>query len=72
MDQKDWLTIPNLICRTCSIFLDLTGIDRPVSEFYATHPEGPCPLSGHVVRLDAKGQMVEKLFPKSDEQAETL
>lgn len=65
MDEKDWLKMPNFICRMCSAFLQLTGIDRPVSEFYATHPEGPCPLSGHLVRLDLDGHLVESLHPKS-------
>ena len=58
MDEKDLLRMPTFVCRTCSIFLDLSGIDRPVTEFYGVHPKSPCPLSEHVVRIDANGRIL--------------
>lgn len=70
MDQNDWLTIPNLVCRKCGATLHVSATEkRPVSEFYAihpdpVHPDAGCPLSSDYVRLDSKGQMIEKLFEK--------
>jgi len=45
MDQNDWLPVPNLICRRCGALLNVTATEkRPVTEFYALHPKGICPL----------------------------
>ena len=63
MDQRDWLVLPNLACRRCGIRLDVKATEkRPVEEFYALHPAGPCPLSSDGVRLDSEGKFIEKVW----------
>ncbi len=67
MDQNDWLPVPNLICRTCGVLLHVTATEkRPVTEFYAVHPKGICPLSSDWVRLDPKGHVTEKMSTGAD------
>ncbi len=72
MDQNDWLPVPNLICRRCGVLLQVTATEkRPVSEFYAIHPDpihpdARCPLSSDWVRLDSKGHVTENLSTGAD------
>lgn len=62
MNQDDWLVLPSLMCRKCSVELQVYGTEkRPVSEFYVIHPPGICPLASDVVRLDSEGNFIEKL-----------
>ncbi len=67
MDQNDWLPVPNLVCRRCGVLLHVTATEkRPVTEFYAFHPKGSCPLSSDWVRLDSKGHVTEKISTGED------
>lgn len=55
--------LPVLACRHCGAKLDVKATEkRPVSEFYALHPQGPCHLSSDGVRLDSEGKFVEKVW----------
>jgi hypothetical protein len=63
MDQNDWLTIPNFVCRLCGALLQVSGTEkRPVSEFYAIHPKGLCPLSEDWVRINPAGEITEQIY----------
>ena len=51
----------SVACRRCGAQLDVKATEkRPVSEFYALHPQGACPLSADGVRLDSEGKFIEK------------
>jgi hypothetical protein len=60
MEQGNFLAAPNLVCKTCGIPLSVTCTEkRPVSEFYAIHPEkGTCPLKDEMVRIDPAGNII--------------
>ena len=67
MNQDDWLPVPNLVCRRCGALLHVAATEkRPVSEFYAVHPKGICPLSDDWIKLDSKGHVTEEIAKGSD------